>query len=1443
MSFYPAVEPNPDFARIEEKSLKYWDGEKTFEQSVQMRSAKNADGSNNEFIFYDGPPFANGLPHYGHLLTGFVKDLFARFQTMKGKRVERRFGWDCHGLPAEMGAEKELGISGRQQIAKYGIENFNNHCRTSVMKYASEWEYYVKRQGRWVDFVNDYKTMDSSFMESVMWAFKQLYDKGLMYEAYRVVPYSWAAETPLSNFETQLDNSYRDRADPAATVAFRLEDGRQILAWTTTPWTLPSNLALAVGGKIKYRLINNEFIVGSFAAQKHAKDLLGEKWLPLPKGVKAAVESERLYMRPFEKGDYENFKTLMTDPEITKTLSDGAMEEAKIKSEFERFISDNKKNGYSQWAIFEKSSNQFIGRGGFDERDYVELHGEDEKGPELRLALASAAHGKGYGTELTKALMDYAFYTLKAERVIAGAQTHNPASNKMLSGVGFSNIKTAEYRNAEVNFYLFENNHNLRPDEILGEKLSGLTYTPLFPYFANHQNSFKILIGDFVEEGAGTGIVHMAPGFGEDDQKLCEANGISLLVPVDGAGKYTDEIFDIDGLSLKGRNVLECNADIIKHLKITGNLIKSEQYIHSYPHCWRTDEPLIYKAVPSWYVEVTKFRHRMVELNKGINWIPGHVKEGLFGKWIENARDWSISRNRFWGAPIPVWKSDNPENKQLYVFGSIKELEEFFGTKVTDLHRPYIDNLTKPDPTNPAYTLRRVEDVLDCWFESGSMPYASQWTDIVRHKSGADIKTSDFRFPADFIVEYQAQTRGWFYTLMVLSTALFDKAPFTNCICHGVVLDDKGQKLSKRLNNYADPKWLFDTYGADALRWFMMSSPVMRGAEMYIDKEGKFIRDSVRLYIKPIWNAYSFFTLYANADGVQAEYNFDSVNVLDKYIFGKLRQAVIKVDTALEEYDTIDACNAIAAFFEVLNNWYIRRSRARFWKDDKDTDKLAAYNTLYTALHVMCRVAAPLLPMVTEEIFRGLTGEGGVLIDSLTRADLTLPEGESGVECSPLAGERDLRVGRSPNQIREGIPDFTALARELRKTQTDTESKLWNILRGRNFGNFKFRRQEQIGRYIVDFVCYEKRLIVELDGGQHNEDKNIEYDAIRTRYLESQNFTVIRFWNNEVFTEIESVLEAIWIALMESPFPLTKSADSLTRADLTLPQGESGVECSPLAGERDLRVGRSPNQIREGGISVHLADYPFDVLDKVQMNKTLEQEMDLVRDVCNVAHSIRSSQNIRTRQPLAAISVAGRDINPAFASLILEEVNVKAFKEMPAESLRDFASYKLQLNMKKLGARLGEKFKEVLTASKSGEWKRLENGGIELAGTVISHDEFDLKLEPKDISTCATLSSNDALVVLDTSITPELEKEGIARDLVRMIQQARKDAKLDVSDRIELAVRASDAVIVAFKEHRDYISEQTLTSKVRESSEGSFDYTIENDFDDEKVVISLSRAA
>jgi len=1000
-----AVSAAAVFPEIEQHVLDHWEADKTFPASVEQRPA--GTNGDNEYVFYDGPPFANGLPHYGHLLTGYVKDLVPRYHTMRGRRVERRFGWDCHGLPAEVHAEKQLGITTKAEVLDLGVEKFNEACRASVLQYTQDWERYVTRQARWVDFDNDYKTLDLNYMESVMWAFKTLHDKGLIYQGFRVLPYCWRCETPLSNTETRMDDVYRDRQDPAVTVAFPLETGERVLVWTTTPWTLPSNLALAVGPDIDYAV--------------------------------------------------------------------------------------------------------------------VELDGQRYILGEARL--------------------------LAYERELGEAEV-----------VGM----------------------------IRGADLAGRRYTPLFDFLTDTPNAFQVLSGDFVSTDEGTGIVHMAPAYGEDDQNACAEAGIPVRVTVDDHTRFTAVVPDYEGLQ-----VFEANPQIVRDLRERGVLLRHETYEHPYPHCWRCDTPLVYKAVSSWFVEVTRFRDRMVELNQEIDWVPDHVKDGSFGRWLENARDWSISRNRFWGSPIPVWQSDDPSYPRTDVYGSLDEIERDFGVRPTDLHRPMVDELTRPNPDDPTgqSTMRRVPEVLDCWFESGSMPFAQV------HYPFENAEWFEHHYPGDFIVEYISQTRGWFYTLHVLATALFDRPAFRACVSHGIVLGSDGRKMSKSLGNYPDVYEMFDSYGADAMRWFLMASPIMRGGDLIVTEQG--IRDSVRQVLNPLWSAYHFFTLYANAEDYEATPRTDSRHVLDRYVLAKLHDLVTSVTGAMDVHDIPGACGHVRSFLDVLTNWYIRRSRDRFWSGDH-----AAFDTLHAVLETLCRVAAPLLPLITEEVWRGLTG----------------------------------------------------------------------------------------------------------------------------------------------------------------------------------------------------------------GRSVHLEDWPdpHDLPD----DDDLVAAMDRVRDVCSAALSLREAKRLRVRLPLASLTVAVPDaaaLEP-FTDLIADEVNVKQVVLEP--DVDTACSTVLTVNPRRLGPRLGGDVQRVIRATKSGDWS-VDDERVIAGGVALDDGEYELKLVPAEPDRSAPLPGNVGVVVLDTEVTPEFEAEGLARDVIRVIQQARRDAGLEVSDRIVATLDGSDTVTDAVRAHEAFVAGEVLAGEVR----------------------------
>ncbi len=1022
MSTYPKPAGGaPDFPALESDVLDYWDSDDTFRASISHR-----DGA-PEYVFYDGPPFANGLPHYGHLLTGYVKDIVPRYRTMRGYKVDRRFGWDTHGLPAELEVQRQLGITEKAQIEEMGIEKFNDACRASVLRYTNEWQAYVTRQARWVDFENDYKTLDLSFMESTIWAFKQLWDKGLAYEGYRVLPYCWNDETPLSSHELRMDDDvYQSRQDPAITVGFPVTEGplkdAYLLVWTTTPWTLPSNQAVAVNRDVDYALVRS-----------------GDR--------RYVLATARLSAYARELGD---------EPEVLAT-----------------------------------------------------------------------------------------------------------------------------YR---------------------GSDLLGMRYRPPFPYFMDAPNSFQVLPGDFVSTEDGTGIVHMAPAYGEDDMATAQAADIVAVTPVDAQGRFDATVPDY-----AGRHVFEANPQIIRDLKNQAGpaaangsvLVRHETYEHSYPHCWRCRNPLIYRAVSSWFVKVTEFRDRMVELNQEITWYPEHVKDGQFGKWLQGARDWSISRNRYWGTPIPVWSSDDPTHPRVDVYGSLDDLERDFGVRPDNLHRPYIDELTRPNPDDPTgkSTMRRIPDVFDVWFDSGSMPYAqvhypfenAEWFDGV---AAARDERVDAHFPGDFIVEYIGQTRGWFYTLHVLATALFDKPAFRTCVAHGIVLGNDGQKMSKSLRNYPDVTEVFDRNGSDAMRWFLMASPILRGGNLIVTEQG--IREGVRQVLLPFWNAYTFLALYAPKKGT---WRTDSRHVLDRYILAKLAALRDDLTASMDACDISGACDELRQFTEALTNWYVRRSRSRFWDEDPD-----AIDTLHTVLEVTSRLAAPLLPLVTEVVWRGLTG----------------------------------------------------------------------------------------------------------------------------------------------------------------------------------------------------------------GRSVHLTDWPES--GDLPPDADLVATMDQVREVASAASSLRKAKKLRVRLPLPELTVAVDDpqrLEP-FRDLLADELNVKHVTL--TDDIAAYGRFELTVNARVAGPRIGKDVQAAIKAVKAGEGVVNADGTLTAGPAVLLPEEFSSRLVAADPEFTAALPGGSGLVVLDGTVTPELEAEGWAKDRIRELQELRRTTGLDVSDRISVVMAVPAGREDWARTHADMIAREILAT-------------------------------
>ena len=849
------VPPSLDLPALDERVLKRWDETEAFRTSVEMRPR------DREYTFYDGPPFASGSPHYGHILAGIIKDIVPRYWTMRGYRVERRFGWDTHGLPVEMEVERQLGISGPRQIKELGVAEFNAACRRMVEVTTEEWEDITRRIGRWVDFVNDYKTMDPEFMESVWWVFRALWDKGLVYRDFKVLPYSWAAGTTLSNFEVSL-GGYRDVEDPAVTVRLEVLDvpdgshparpGDYLTVWTTTPWTLPGNLAVAVGADLDY----------------------------------TAVE----------------------------------------------------RGGARYWVAASQ---------------------------------AEAVFGEG------------------------------------------------------------------RTAAVKGRELLGASYRPPFDYFEDQRSrgAFRVLASPHVSTDEGTGLVHMAPAYGEEDLYTLAENGVDALVdPVDMEARFTDRTPELAGM-----HVHEAEEAVIEMLQRSGALVKSERIVHAYPFCYRTDQPLIYKAIPTWFVRVEEIRDRMVELNRRIHWVPEKVGANRFGNWLEDARDWAVSRNRFWGSCIPVWECGSCGRQEC--FGGREALRERSGVWLEDLHKHVVDEVTFPCSSCPPdgaagggpAVMRRVPEVLDCWFESGSMPYAQV------HYPFENEERFPRTFPADFIAEGLDQTRGWFYTLHVLAAALFDDVAFKNCVVNGLILAEDGRKMSKRLKNYPEPSRVLDRFGGDAVRAYLIDSPVLRAEPLRFSEAG--VQEVVRTVILPLWNAYSFFTTYAEADGIR----FDDLQEapppserpeIDRWILSVLQSLIGQTNRLMEGCYLYAVVSPALGFVNDLTNWYVRRSRRRFWRsrEGHEQDKRAAFATLYEVLIAFTRLLAPVLPFITEEIHTGLAPEApSVHLTDYPAVDEEMIDAD--LERSMAAARRIVALGRSLRSghavgVRQPLGSLTVVSRD-----------------------------------------------------------------------------------------------------------------------------------------------------------------------------------------------------------------------------------------------------------------------------------------------------------------------------------------------------------------------------------------------------------------------------
>ncbi len=835
------IDPRKKYSEMEKEIIGFWKENRIFEKSVEKRS------KDKYYSFYDGPPFITGVPHYGTLLSSIVKDAVPRYWTMKGFRVERRWGWDCHGLPAENMVEKKLGIKSKREIEeKIGIAKFNETCLKETSKIADEWEEVIDRIGRWVEFKGAYKTMDKDYMESVWWAFSELFKKGLIYEDVRVSLFCPRCSTPLSNFEIAMDNSYEMDSDPSVFVKMKAKEKENtyFLVWTTTPWTLPANVALAVGEEIDYVLIEKK------------DESIGEL-------VQFILAKERL-----EK-----------------------------------------------------------------------IFGDDE----------------------------------------------------------YEIIK-----------------------EFKGKDLVGMEYEPIFPH--KIENGYKIISEKFVTTEDGSGIVHIAPAYGEDDFLSRRRNDLPIISNVDEEGKF------IDG-QWQGQKVWDANKEIVQWLKENSFLFKREQITHSYPHCHRCHSKLIYKAQPAWYVNVDKIRDKMIAENEKINWFPSFLKNGRFKKGIENAPDWNISRDRYFGTAIPVWKCQKCQ--EVKVFGSYDELEKVSGKKLEDYHRPGVDEIIFSCEKCQG-EMKRIPQVFDSWIESGSMPFAQF------HYPFENKEIFEKSFPTDFISEYIAQTRAWFYVLHVLSVGIFDKISFKNVVTTGTIAGDDGKKMSKSLGNYTLPDVVLEKHSADALRFYLLSSPLLSAQNINFSE--KAIQDIQRKLCATLWNSYSFFVLYASLDKFDADkskFEFEKLeNVLDRWIISELQVLIKEVDENMKKYDLVRAVRPFEKFVDNLSNWYIRRSRKRFWKSEDDGDKKEAYQTLHYVLTELSKTLAPFMPFISEEIYKNLTGEESVHLCDFPVADEKMIDEELNKNMSDLREIITLGLqDRAKNRIkvRQPLSELVIVNYEIRE--------------------------------------------------------------------------------------------------------------------------------------------------------------------------------------------------------------------------------------------------------------------------------------------------------------------------------------------------------------------------------------------------------------------------
>ena len=1281
-----------NLSNINKEILERWQQLDVFHKSIETREGKPS------FVFYEGPPSANGMPGIHHVMARAIKDIFCRYKTMQGFQVKRKAGWDTHGLPVELGVEKSLGITKEDIGKKISVDEYNAACRHDVMKYTREWEDLTTKMGYWVDMNDPYITYDNRYIETLWWLLKQLYNKNLLYKGYTIQPYSPAAGTGLSTHELNQPGCYRDVKDTTCVAQFHLPlipskggetvgernfvqlnkvfsahslsfgegwGGVYFLAWTTTPWTLPSNTALCVGPNIDYVLVKST-------------------------------------------------------------------------------------NPYSK--------------------------------QECNLILAEAL--------LTQVLG-------KNECEILG--------------------------------------------KCKGSDLAGMEYEQLIPWVNPGEGAFRVITGDFVTTEDGTGIVHIAPTFGADDDRVAKQNGVPPMLLIDKDGNRqpmvdrSGKFFTIEDLDTNFVNS-NVNTDTYKEfagrfvknaydptlseqdetldvsicimLKQQGLAYKIEKHTHNYPHCWRTDKPVLYYPLDSWFIRTTACREEMIALNNTINWKPASTGTGRFGKWLENLQDWNLSRSRYWGTPLPIWRTE--DGTEEICIGSVEELmgeieksitagfmsenpyknfkageytAENYDVKNIDLHRPYVDGIVLVSASGKP--MKRELDLIDVWFDSGAMPYAQLHYPFENKDL---IESGDF-FPADFISEGVDQTRGWFFTLHAISTMVRGSVAFKSVISNGLVLDKNGNKMSKRLGNAVDPFSTIEKYGSDPLRWYMMTN-ASPWDNLKFDIEG--IEEVRRKFFGTLYNTYSFFALYANVDNFtnsEAQIPVEKRPEIDRWILSLLNTLTKEVQEHYENYEPTRAGRAISDFVgENLSNWYVRLNRKRYWGGEYDQDKIAAYQTLYTCLETVAKLMAPIAPFFADQLYLDL------------KAPLNPPSvGDFGA----VQSSKPYNTANPLNyeMLKEN-------AKNRRKNPTEAESFLWKNLQSKNLDNYKFRREHIIGDFIVDFVCLSKQLVIEVDGGYHNEENQQELDKLRTEYLNKQGFTVIRFTNESILFDIENTLNAIKVALDQSPL-----------------EGDLG-----------------------GCISVHLADFPS--FDASLIDTHLEECMQLAQQTTSMILALRKKAEKKVRQPLMKAVVPAPDEKTFnqltyVADLVKTEVNIKELEVIPADTEMDNLVKKIKPNFKTLGKKYGKQMKEIAVAFgtlSKNEISEIERNGtyiLKLASGDVEITTEDAEIITEDMPGWLVANEGRLTVALDITVTDALLREGIARELVNRIQNIRKSNGYEITDKIAIEIESRPEIETAVQEYASYIGTQTLATSVEIKT--VVDNATELDFEDYIVKIKIEK--